>query len=102
MQDVAKAPGYDGGIESVEVTIEGQPYSVRSTLGSTQVKRLADYVDRVMRDIRKHTQTNDSNRVAILAALNIAEDLFQVRGSCDEAAQRTKELIDLMDEKCNS
>ena len=52
------------------------------------------------RDIRNKTPTSASKRVAILAALNIAEELFRVRGNCAELAQRVDELVELIDKKC--
>ena len=100
MQTAASIPQRNR--DPIEVSIQGQRYTIKSNLESHQVRQLASYVDRVMKEIRKHTQTYDPNRVAILAALNIAEDLFRVRGRCTEAAQRVTDLIELIDEKCSS
>ena len=87
--------------EHVEVSIEGQKYTIRSNLNSLQVRQLATYVDQMMSEIRKRTPTMAPSRVAILAALNIAEELFRIRENCADVSQRTSQLIGLIDEKCS-
>ena len=86
---------------AVDVTIEGQQYTIRSDLDATQVLALAGYVDQVIGEIRKKAPTMAPSRMAILAALNIAEELFRIRENCAEVAQRTTELIDFIDRKCS-
>lgn len=101
MPETAKAsePGsFDR--SSVDVSIEGQVYTIRSELSSTQVTHLAEFVDGMMREIRTKTPTIAPTRVAILAALNIAEELFRVREQCALAAQRTGELVELIEQMC--
>lgn len=70
----------------MEVTIFGQALKIRGDANPELTLKLAEYVDQKMRDAVPATM-NLANvlyneriaRVAILAALNIAEELFQVR-----------------------
>ncbi len=74
---------------STSVTIYGQEYTVRSGEDAEYVRGIAAYVDERMREISGSASQITSLRVAILASLNIADELFQER----EGRQRThKEL----------
>ena len=88
-------------ISPVEVNIGGQQYSIRSDLSEIQVEQLAKYVDEVFRRIRERSPTIVPSQVSILAALNIAEELFRVRDHCAEVTRRVTELIQLIDQKCS-
>jgi cell division protein ZapA (FtsZ GTPase activity inhibitor) len=59
------------------VTIFGQTYRLRGVEDDAYLTELAGIVDRRMREIVESTGTTDSLRVAILAALNIADDYLQ-------------------------
>lgn len=67
----------------VTVEIAGQRYPIRSGLERAYVAELAAYVDAKMRLAVKETATGDSLKVAVLAALNIADELFRARQSGD-------------------
>src|SRR4029078_6526110 len=56
-----------------------QSYTVRSDGDPEYLKQLAEYVDQRMREISSGTLTVDSRKVAILAALYIADELHQPR-----------------------
>ena len=71
----------------ISVEIHGQRYPIRSTLDPEYVARLASYVDDKMRAAADSTPTGDSLRLAVLAALNIADELFRCREGT-RAAQR--------------
>ncbi len=85
----------------VPVVIHGQRYPVRSSLNPSYVTELAAYVDEKMRLAADANQTNDSLRVAVLAALNLADEVFRYRqhrrDSAGEIAERTGELERLLD-----
>jgi cell division protein ZapA len=61
------------------VTIFGQSYSLRAEEDGNYVEDLARYVDTQMRTLSESTATTDSLRVAVLAAVNIADELFKLR-----------------------
>jgi cell division protein ZapA len=63
----------------VTVQIAGQRYVLRSDADEAAVKELATYVDARIRDIQRQTRTADTQALATLAALQIAEELFGER-----------------------
>ncbi|MBZ5559383.1 MAG: cell division protein ZapA [Acidobacteriia bacterium] len=85
----------------ISVEINGQRYPIRSTLEPEYVAQLAAYVDGKMRAAAESTPTGDSLRLAVLAALNIADELFRSRDvnrlRDGELAERAGELERLLD-----
>ena len=64
----------DSSEQSIRVEIYNQTYSIRSDGDNEYIMHLAEYVDGKMREISSGTLTVDSLKVAILAALHIADD----------------------------
>ena len=62
----------------VPVEIFGQRYPIRSALDPGYVQELAAYVDERMRAAADQSPAGDSLRLAVLAALNIADEAFRV------------------------
>jgi cell division protein ZapA len=85
----------------IPVEIHGQRYPIRSGLDPEYVARLAIYVDEKMRAAADSTPTGDSLRLAVLAALNIADELFRCRDQNTardgQFAARAEELEKLLD-----
>ncbi len=88
-------------MESVQVEIFGQTYSIKGVADPGYIKSLAAFVDERMKEAQKATGTVDSSRVAILAALNIADELHRLRDqhraleqSAGGAADRILRIID--------
>jgi cell division protein ZapA len=73
----------DSGAAVVE--IYDQVYQLSGT-DPAYIQRLADVVDAKMRAVSAHGATVDSLRVAVLAALNIADELLAVRARLDALA----------------
>ena len=69
----------------VTVEIHGQSYPFRTTLDAAYVAELAAYVDEKIRLASQETPTGDTLKVAVLAAINIADECFRAR---DEARHR--------------
>src|SRR5215470_8799832 len=67
--------------ESAEMKIEiyDQTYNVNSGQSEEYLKTLANYVDGKMREVADATQIADSLKVAVLSALNIADEMFALR-----------------------
>ena len=86
---------------SVRVEIYDQAYNLR---GSDQeyITKLADYVDGKMRSVAQQTNTVDSLRLAVLAALNIADEYHILKRKYDAIAsefnQRANSLSGALDE----
>ena len=78
----------------VTVEIQGQRYPVRSDLEATYVANLATYVDTKMRLAARESNTADSMRVAVIAALNIADELFRAREEAEDGAGTQTALLD--------
>ena len=74
-------------ITPTPVTICGRTYHLRGEGDPDYLHHLASMVDAKMRDIAESTGTADSLKVAILAALNLADDCVRGRGETE-----TKEL----------
>ena len=85
----------------IPIEIHGQRYPIRTALSPDYVSRLAQYVDEKMRAAADSTPTGDSMRLAVLAALNIADELFRCRDTTLERdgrlAERAEELERLLD-----
>jgi cell division protein ZapA len=61
----------------VHVEIHGQRYPIRSNLEPEYVAQLATYVDEKMRLAAKESPAGDTLKLAVLAALNIADEFFR-------------------------
>ena len=69
----------DNSEQTIRVEIYNQTYSIRSDGDNDYILELAEYVDRKMREISSGTLTVDSLKVAILAALHIADEYYQLK-----------------------
>lgn len=85
----------------VSVEIRGQRYPISSVLDARYVNGLASYVDEKMRAAADSTSSGDSLRLAVLAALNIADELFRCqdqqkggRAALVERAEALERLVD--------
>jgi cell division protein ZapA len=68
--------------QTIRVEIYDQIYSIRSDGGDSEyIQNLAAYVDSKMREISSGTMTVDSLKVAILAALHITDEYFQMNNT---------------------
>lgn len=65
------------GTTSIDVEIFGSVYHVRGEQESKYLRQLAALVDGKMREISRHVPVVDSGKIAILAALNLADELLQ-------------------------
>ena len=85
----------------INVEIAGQRYPIRSGLDERYVAELAAYVDQKMRTASDAAPTSDIMGLAILVALNIADEFFRARdrqstshGELNERALRLEQLVD--------
>ena len=77
--------------QSVVVHIAGQRYVVRSDANEAYVQQLAGYVDDRVREVQQSSRRVPSQSLAVLAALNIADDLFQERDRRVSLKQKVRE-----------
>lgn len=89
----------DGRLVSVE--INGLRYPIRSHLDAAYVADLAAYVERKMQLAARESPAGDTLKIAVLAALNIADECFRAReeGSAHrlDLTERTRELERMLD-----
>ena len=78
-------PGGAPAPDAVSVEIYDQIYNLRGT-DDAYIQQIAALVDAKMRAVAAHGGTADSLRVAVLAALNIADDLLSLRARYDALA----------------
>jgi cell division protein ZapA len=69
----------------VHVEIFGQTYAVKAGDDPAYVERLAAFVDEQMKDVGRASGAVDSLRVAVLSALNIADECLRLRRDLEEA-----------------
>ena len=85
----------------IEVRIFGQTYQIKAGADSDHIKRVAQHVDEKMREIASATPTVDTLKIAVLAALNITEELFQLkkqkREGDKELERRAEKLNQILD-----
>ena len=77
----------------IKITIFGQEYSVKAPADPTYIKKIAEYVDTKMREVQSGvSSTQSSNRIAILSAMNITDELFNAkkRGFCAQPTPQNK------------
>ena len=83
--------------EGIRVVIFDQEYHVRGDLDEAYIQKLVDFLDGKMRAIAGRTRTVDTQRIAVLAALNIADEYHQIKARYEE---KTK-LVDEKVEECS-
>jgi len=95
-------PTNDAANGSVRVEIFDQVYNLRGS-DAAYILKLAEYVDGKMRAVSEQTATVDSVRLAVLAALNIADEYHLLKRRLEaaptpEIEQRAHQLSSALDE----
>ena len=92
MTDIEDGPETGDAPQTVTVEIMGQRFSIRSSLDIEYVNRLAAYVDHKIQAATEHSTGGDTVRIAVLAAMNIADEYFRSRDTETslEAALKTR------------
>ena len=87
----------------VRVSIFGHEYTVKSPADPEYIKKVAEYVSEKMKEVEEGLASDQTtSRVAILAAMNIADELFANKISSSEVSfdfeDRVQSLVDYIDE----
>src|SRR4029453_1656214 len=82
-----------GTATTTEVEIFGAVYSVRGDQEREYLQELAKTVDRTMRQIAERVTTVDAGKIAILAALNLADELIQSQRRQEGERERITETV---------
>jgi cell division protein ZapA len=92
----------DTRIDSTIVEIFGQTYNVRGEGDPDYLSELAQFVDARMREVAAQVATVDPVKIAILAALNIADEFSRYRKARESASdawiEKTEELANRLSE----
>jgi cell division protein ZapA len=80
--------------DGVRVEIYDQEYHMRGELDAEYIRKLAQYLDAKMRSIADRTHTVDSLRVAVLAALNIADEYHQLKARHEAETRQVSKKMD--------
>ena len=78
-------------IQTVRIEIFGNEYNIRGQADPQYITRVAAYVDQKMREINEKLTLPSLSQIAILASLNIADELFRER---DERLRSVQEVRD--------
>ena len=91
----------DASNASVRVEIFDQGYNLRGT-DPDYILKLAEYVDTKMRAVSQQTHTVDTSRLAVLAALNIADEYHLLKrkmdGGTSDSSRKARQLLNALDE----
>ena len=84
------------------VSIFGREYKIKGQTDEEYIQEMASYVDGKMKELAANSSLPSHERLAVLAALNIADELFQERRGRSETfssvERQTDQLISLLDE----
>lgn len=79
---------------SIKVMIGGEEYTVRSELPPEYTREVASYLDEAIKKVLASGALVETHKAAILAALDITNELFLARRSEREVAARLAALTD--------
>ena len=89
--------------KSGSIEILGHHYRIKGDVDPVYMDRLARYVDQRMRELAVHAKNATPSKLAVLAAINIAHDLFQLQtqhqGVEATIEKKTKDLIESIEEQ---
>ena len=72
----------------VKVTIYGQEYTIKAPADASYIKNIAEFVDERMREVQEELSTPQvPAKIAILAAMNIADELFTLTKSSSKSSK---------------
>jgi cell division protein ZapA len=77
---------------AVDVEIMGQKFTVSSDAEESYMRQVAGYVDEKMQEVLKTTRPAAKSNVAMLAALNIADEYYRLKDRHDAMLNRLNHL----------
>ena len=85
-------------VNVLKVNIFGTDYPVKGTTDAEYIEQVAGYVDKKMREVDKAASLKPIIKVAILAALNIADELFKEKEEKQSIIAQYEERIGKLNE----
>jgi len=89
---------------SVQVTILGQQYTVRSDAAPERIAEIADFVNDRLNEVAAQAPTADTHQITILTLLNVVEAYLDLLGSREEADKddRLERLLHRVEAACGA
>jgi cell division protein ZapA len=84
---------------SVKVNIYGTEYPVKGDAEPEYIEEVAAYVDGKMREVARNLTIKSTTKVAVMAALNITDELFDTRRNLEEKERKLTAEIERLAEK---
>jgi len=78
---------------SVEIEIMGERLTLRTDADEGYVRNVAGYVDKKMQEVQKSTRPSAKSSIAMLAALNIADEYQKLKEHYEDVEQRLDRLV---------
>lgn len=79
---------------TTSVSILGETYTLRTEASPERTRAVAEHVDQLVRRLLESGAVVETHRAAILAALQITDELFTARGELSEVSRGVRELSD--------
>ncbi|MGQ9707100.1 MAG: cell division protein ZapA [bacterium] len=87
--------------ECIDVTIYGNEYNIKTVLDREYAEKLARLVDKKMWNIAESNKLASTTKIAVLTALHIAHELFQLKSKFEREkkviSEKTKNIISIID-----
>jgi cell division protein ZapA len=77
---------------SVRVEILGREYTIKSDEGEERVRKVAEYVNEKIKRISENAKTISTLNVAILAAMDIANDFFEFQEGQSNLSRKVEKI----------
>lgn len=89
-------------INTIKVNIFGMEFTLRSQDDPSYLKELAEFVDKKMRELSQHTKAISTTNLAILVALNIADEFLKYKKEAETekrtAADKVENVLRLIEQ----
>ena len=86
---------------AVEVSMMGQKFMIKSDSNDEYVTKIAGYVDGKVNEVLQNTKSVASAQVALLTAMNIADEFFKFKenkdGTLKQVEKKIEDMIELVD-----
>lgn len=79
---------------STEVYILGQKYTIKGDAPEEYIREIASYVDKKLKEVHTSIPNITPVKASILAALDIADELFKLRGEQEVLTKNIEEKAD--------
>lgn len=89
----------DGSTQKTRVSIGGTEYTLRGQASQLHLRAVARAVDHLMHEIASANPRLDERRIAVLTAINFADELIRLREAHRDLQGQYDDLMQLLDEK---